>query len=129
MADHVAVIEGKNSGLQLSDNSYNNLRALVEKVFPGLGVLYTALAVLWGWGHVNEVVGTFAALTVFGGILLSLARKGYAPPVVLNDANYDGQVVSDVIDGQTALRLELKPEATENLLNKPNLLIKGVTTE
>ena len=74
MAEHAAT----NSGLVLSNGMYDVLRQLVEKVFPGLGVLYAALAALWHWSYSFEVGGTFAALTVFGGILLSLARKGYS---------------------------------------------------
>ncbi|WKW85748.1 hypothetical protein SEA_DJUNGELSKOG_30 [Arthrobacter phage Djungelskog] len=129
MADHVAVVEGQNSGLVLSDAAYDNLRRVVEKLLPAIGLLYAAFATAWGWGYVAQVSASLAALAVFGGVLLTFARKGYAPPVTIGKANYDGQVVSDVIDGQPALRIELNEDSTQNLLNKQNLLIKGVTTE
>lgn len=127
MGDHVAVIEGRNSGLVLSSRFYDILRAFVEKIFPGLAALYAALAVIWGWDYVVQVSGTFSALAVFGGILLTFARKGYVPPVQLKDPHYDGEVVADVIDGQGAVRVELKEDSMQNLLNKQNLLIKGIS--
>lgn len=129
MGNHTAVIEGTNSGLVLSDRSYNVLRGVVEKVLPGLGAFYALVAGFWGLGHIVEVVGTLAGLATFCGILLTLARAGYVPPTEIKNPQYDGEVVSDVIDGQTALRLELNDNATQNLLNKQSLLIKGVSSE
>ncbi len=129
MGNHVAVIEGQNSGLTLSDGAYDFLRQLVEKVFPAMGVFYAALALVWGWSYTVQVGGTFAALSVLGAILLTLARKGYTPPVLIGDAHYDGGVVADVIDGQGVVRIELNKDSTQNLLNKQNLLIKGLSTE
>jgi hypothetical protein len=126
MADHAA--QSTNSGLVLSDGAYDVLRQIVEKVFPGLGVLYTALATLWGFSHVTEIVGTLAALAVFGGILLSLARRGYEP--VPTDGTppggYDGQVVSDVNEaGDTVLRLQLNSSSAESILTKDQVVFKG----
>lgn len=129
MADHVAVIEGQNSGLVLSDATYDRLRLIVEKLLPAAGAFYALLAGFWHWPNPVEVVGSLAGLAVFLGVALSLARKGYAPPVRIGDAHYDGQVVNDIIAGQAALRIELNEDSTQNLLNKQNLLIKGVTTE
>jgi hypothetical protein len=78
MSDHAAT--PTNSGLvQLNDSWYDVLRAFVEKVFPGLGVLYAAFAAIWHWGYSLEVTGTLAALSIFGGVILSLSRKGYTP--------------------------------------------------
>jgi hypothetical protein len=129
MADHVAVVEGKNSGLVLSDATYDTLRQVVEKLLPAAGAFYALLAGFWGFPHPVEVVGSLAGLAVFLGVALSLARRGYVPPVELKDAHYDGEVIADVVDGQAALRLELNEAATQNLVNKPNLLIKGLTTD
>jgi hypothetical protein len=126
MADHAA--EATNSGLVLSDGAYNALRQIVEKVFPGLGVLYTALATLWGWSHVTEVVGTLAALAIFGGVLLSLARRGYSPASTSDTppGGYDGKVVSDVNEaGDTVLRLQLDSSSAESILTKRQVVFKG----
>lgn len=129
MGEHVAVIEGQNSGLVLSDATYDRLRLIVEKLLPAAGAFYALLAGFWNFPNPVEVVGTLAGLAVFLGVALTLARHGYAAPVVIGDAHYDGQVVNDIIAGQAALRIELNEDSTQNLLNKQNLLIKGVTTE
>lgn len=129
MGEHVAVVEGQNSGLVLSDATYDRLRLVVEKLLPAAGAFYALLAGFWNFPNPVEVVGTLAGLAVFLGVALTLARHGYAAPVVIGDAHYDGQVVNDIIAGQAALRIELNEDSTQNLLNKQNLLIKGVTTE
>lgn len=122
MAEHAAV----NSGfVQLNDKQYDALRRFVELVIPGLGALYAALAFVWGWGHVEAVAVTATAVATFGGVVLKFARSGYEPLVDVPPNGYDGQVVEDVIDGEPVLRVDLNREATENLLNKPQILIKG----
>ncbi len=127
MADHAAV----NSGLALSNGVYDVLRQIVEKVFPGLGVFYAALAVIWGWGYEVEVGGSFAALTVLGGILLTFARKGYAPAQTTSDYGgpFVGQVVEGITeDGAPTLKLQLDPTAANDILNAKYLVFKGLNS-
>lgn len=122
MAEHAAT----NSGLVLSNGMYDILRQLVEKVFPGLGILYAAFAALWHWGYSFEVGGSFAALAAFGGILLSLARKGYSVDPAEPPGGYDGAVVEGINDeGQPTLKLQLDASAAEDLLNKKQIVFKG----
>jgi hypothetical protein len=85
VSDHAAT----NTGLVLGDGVYDVLRQFVEKVLPGFGALYFALAPLWEWPNADKVVATCAALAVFVGILLTLARKGYVP----EGSGGDGDVV------------------------------------
>jgi hypothetical protein len=125
MGEHVAIVPSQNTGLVLSDGMYNVLRALTEKVFPGLGALYATIAAIWGWDYAVQVGGTFAALSVFGGILLTLARRGYVPSVV-TDGSFDGAVVEDIVDGESVVRVELNKQGASNILNKEQLLIKGL---
>lgn len=123
MAEHAAT----NSGVvQLSDAWYDLLRQFVEKVFPGLGLFYAALAALWHWGYTYEVGGTFAALSVLGGVILSMSRKGYEPEPGIPPGGYDGAVVEDVNElNEPILRLQLDTSAAENLLNKKQIVFKG----
>jgi len=115
-----------NSGkVQLSDEQYDVLRRFVELVIPGLGALYAAVALLWGWGYIAEVAGTATAVTVFGGVVLKFARQGYEPPKEIPEGGYDGKVVEDVINGEPVLRVALNENATENLFNKDRIVIKG----
>lgn len=122
MANHAS-----NSGpVQLSNGSYDVLRRIVEKVLPGIGVLYTAFAVLWHWGYTTEVVGSLAALAVFGGLLLSLARSGYQPTESATDA-YDGALVKDEASGTYRLQL-LDTTNAEDLINKKTITFKGLNS-
>lgn len=123
MAEHSAT----NSGVvQLSDAWYDLIRQLVEKVLPGLGVLYVALSTIWHWGYEVEVGGSISALAIFGGLLLSLSRKGYEPDTETPPGGYDGAVVEDINDaGEPVLKLQLDPSAAEDLLNKKKLVFKG----
>lgn len=122
MADHAE----RSSGINLSDSSYDVLRQFVEKVFPGLGVLYAALATLWGWGYILQVGGSLSAIAVFGGILLSMSRKNYVTDPSSPPGGYDGAVVQDINEaGEAVLRLELTSSATEEIMNKPQIVFKG----
>lgn len=120
MADHAAP-----SGINIGDGIYDVIRRLVEIVLPGLGVFYYTIAHIWKLGHADEVVATFGAIAVLGGVLLKFARKGYqsgeAPP-----GGYDGRVVEDINeDGQPVLRLQLDTSAIDDILNKKQIVIKG----
>lgn len=120
MADHAAP-----SGINIGDGLYDTLRRLVEIVLPGLGVFYYTIAHIWKLGHADEVVATFGAIAVLGGVLLKFARKGYqsgeAPP-----GGYDGAVVADINEaGESVLRLQLDTSAAEDILNKKQLVFKG----
>lgn len=120
MAEHAV----QNSGLQLSDSAYDTIRVGVEKVLPAAGVLYALLASFWGWGHVVEVTGSLAGIATFAGVVLTFARKGYS--VTPLPDKYDGQVVQGTNEaGDTVLRLQLNPDATADILNKPVINIKG----
>jgi hypothetical protein len=122
MADHV--VETNSGPVQLSNRVYDVIQALVELVLPALGVLYVAFATYWHWGYELEVGGSIAAVGVFLGVVIKAARKGYERSIV-PPGGYDGAVVEDVIEGQPVLRVQLEGDATENLMNKNMLVIKG----
>ena len=63
--------------LQFSDRVYDVLKWLVLIVLPALGVLYAALAGLWGWPYVKEVCGTLAAVETFLGALIGVSTASY----------------------------------------------------
>jgi hypothetical protein len=125
MAEHAAAT---NSGLVLNDAQYDVLRRFVELIFPGLGALYAALAILWGWDYSVQVVGSATALTVFGGVVLKFARQGYvpaSPTIEALNGGFDGAVVEDTVDGRTVLRVDLDDSAAADILNREQLVIKG----
>ena len=73
----------------LTDKQYELLRGLVQYVLPAVGTLYSALAILWGFGYAEQVVGTCAALATFGGVILGLSKSRYNK----SEEKYDGQLV------------------------------------
>jgi hypothetical protein len=66
------------TGLQLSNNTYNNFKFVVQIVLPSLGVLYATLSEIWGFPRVQEVVGTISALALFLGVILRISSANYA---------------------------------------------------
>lgn len=91
------------SGFTLSNRTYNVLKDNVELLLPSLGVLYAAFAQIWGLPFAEQVVGSLAALAVFFGVLLRIARRNYVVPtdgniVVEENANESGQVFASLAD-------------------------------
>lgn len=131
MAAHVA--ESTNSGLvQLSDAQYDFARQILEKVFPAFAAFYALVGGYLHWDNVIQVTGIVSGAAVFLGVVLTLARRGYTPEkqvVLPEDIPKDGKVVSDVINGEPVVRVELDREATNNLLNKDVIVIEGFNPE
>lgn len=63
--------------IQLNDKVYDVLKWVCLIALPALGVLYAALAGLWGWPYTKEVVGTIAAVETFLGALLGVSTAQY----------------------------------------------------
>ena len=60
-----------------SNKTYDVLKWLAQIFLPAAGTLYFALAQIWGWPYGNEVVGTFAAIDTFLGVVLGISKKAY----------------------------------------------------
>lgn len=84
-------MDDKKTVFMLSNRSYDILRAVVQYVLPGLGTLYFAIASIWGLMYAEQIVGTIAAITAFGGVVLGISRTTYKN----SDAPYDGNLVVD----------------------------------
>ncbi len=63
--------------IQLNNKVYDVLKWLCLIALPASGVLYAALAGLWGWPYTTEVVGTLAAIETFLGALLGVSTAQY----------------------------------------------------
>lgn len=109
-------------GFSLSNKVYDVLRFIVQIFLPAFGALYTALATLWVWGYIAQVVGTTSALAVFLGALLGLSRKnysqdaGYAGVLVFDETNINNDPLSlhldatslDALKGKTEVKLRVR---------------------
>ena len=61
----------------LSNKTYDALKWIAMYLLPALGTLYFALAGIWEFPYVEEVVGTITALDTFLGVLLGISTAQY----------------------------------------------------
>lgn len=104
----------------LTNAQYDLLKKIVQLGLPALGTLYAGLAELWNLPYGQQVVGTIALFTVFGGVLLGFSSRSFADSTY----KYDGEVVvgtsntgTPVYDFQTSAPLG-------DLANKKDLIFK-----
>ena len=91
----------------LSDGTYNFLKKLVMIVFPEAASLYFVSSHVWELPATEQVLGTFALMTTFLGILLTMASRVYNA----SDAKYDGQMLVSIgQNGSKTYLLELKDD-------------------
>lgn len=62
----------------LSNKTYDFLKWIVLVVLPGLGTLYSLLAVLWGFPYAEQIVGTITGVATFLGTILGISSAQYS---------------------------------------------------
>lgn len=111
-------METTNTKPILSNQTYNYLKYVVQIVLPAFGTLYFSLANIWGLPYGEEIVGTIAAVTLFGGVLLKLSDKQYKK----SEYRFDGALkVDETQDEQFSL--EFKQELPD-LANQDTVTLK-----
>lgn len=61
----------------MSNKAYDVLKYIAQIVLPASGTLYFALAGLWNFPYVEQVVGTISAVDTFLGVLLGISSNNY----------------------------------------------------
>lgn len=61
----------------ISNKVYDALKAIALYYLPALGVLYFALAGIWGFPYGEEIVGTITAIDTFLGVFVKVASSKY----------------------------------------------------
>lgn len=61
----------------MSNKVYDILKWIAQLGLPALGVLYFALAGIWGFPFGEEVVGTITAVDTFLGAILGISTVNY----------------------------------------------------
>lgn len=56
---------------------YDRIKFVVQYVMPAAATLYAGLAVLWGFPHGTQVVGTISLVTVFLAAILGISTATY----------------------------------------------------
>ena len=63
--------------MQLNDKVYETLKWIALIALPALGMLYSALAGIWGLPYGEQIVGTIAAVGTCIGTLLGISTAQY----------------------------------------------------
>ena len=63
--------------MKMSNKVYDLLMWLSQVVLPALGVLYAALAGIWGLPGAVQVSGTILAFDTFLGVVLKASQSKY----------------------------------------------------
>lgn len=63
--------------MKLNDDLYQILKWLCLIFLPALGVLYFALAEIWGLPYGQEALGTISAIATFLGTLIGISTHNY----------------------------------------------------
>ncbi len=63
--------------MKLNNKQYDVLKWIAQILLPSLGVLYFALAGIWGFPFGEQVVGTITVIDTFLGALLGINSAKY----------------------------------------------------
>lgn len=116
---------GKNTPM-LSDGAYGVLKKSATIVFPAASALYIALAQIWNFDHVDQVVGTLTAINTFFGVIIQISKKSY----YASNAPYVGEIkVQNVGEKKVfSLVVDGDPEELENM-DSANFKVSSETGE
>lgn len=107
-------------GFKLSSEVYDFLKRLVQVGLPAVSTLYFTLGQIWGFPVIEEVVGTFAAIAVFLGVIIGISKHNYETS---GDA-YDGKLlIRQDSEHGLALNLDLRGSG-DAILEKDHIVLR-----
>lgn len=63
--------------MRISNETYDFLRAIADLILPALGVLYLALAELWGFPYGDKINNTIICVVAFLDVVLKVFKRKY----------------------------------------------------
>lgn len=63
--------------MNMSNKTYNILKAIAQYILPAAGTLYFAIAGIWGLPCANQIVGTITAVDTFLGVIIGISTSQY----------------------------------------------------
>lgn len=117
--------ETKPNGFVLGETLYLRLKFVVQVLLPALATLYFTLGPAWNLPHVEQVIGTIAAIATFLGVTLGISTRSYNA----SDAKYDGNL--DILEndnGGKIYSLELNGPV-EEIDGKDQVIFKVGTSD
>ena len=124
---HENLSDNTSKGNLLSNEVYDVLKFLAQVLLPAAGTAYSAIAALWGWGAVTQVVGTIVAVDTLLGVVLAYLTTKYNK----SDAPYDGtvHVVTDPESGLKQATMVLKDyDNPADVVNQDSVTFKVSNT-
>jgi hypothetical protein len=103
---HAAVPDNAPKDPALSNKLYDFLRFIAQILLPAAGTAYAAIAALWGWGAVTQVVGTIVAIDTLLGVVVSYLKAKYDG----SDAAFDGVIQAVHEDGVKTYNMVLNSD-------------------
>ena len=61
----------------MSDKTYDTLKWISQILVPAISALYFGLAQIWGFPYGEEIVGTFAVVDTFLGVIIGISSANY----------------------------------------------------
>lgn len=61
----------------MTNKTYDVLKYIAQIVLPAMATLYYTLAGIWGLPYSEQIVGTFAAIDTFLGVVLKISSNKY----------------------------------------------------
>ncbi len=105
--------------MAFSNKAYSFLKAVALVWLPAAGTLYFALAGIWGFPDVTQIIGSITAVDTALGGLLHISSKTYVPPT-------DGNLVVDKSDpAKDTYSLEVNTDL-EEVQKAGKLLLKVI---
>lgn len=105
----------------MSNRLYDFLRDVAQIYLPALGVLYAALAKIWGFPAAEEISGTVLAVDAALGALLKMSSAEYTR----TGLRYDGEfMLVDHGNGSAFKLTNIDPAA---LVSEPELVLRRVS--
>jgi len=112
----------------LRNKTYDKLKHVTQVVLPAVGSLYFGLSAIWGLPAGEEVVGTLALLTTFGGVTLLVSTKNYNPDIPESNPNFAGDFIVDTTpEGKKVVQLALARDPRD-IVDNEALVFRAVDT-
>ena len=75
---------------QMSDKLYDFLRDIADLILPAFGVLYLALAELWGFPYGDKVNNTIICVVAFLDVVLKVLKNRYNKKLIEEEGEDNG---------------------------------------
>ena len=69
----------------MSDKLYDFLRDIADSILPAFGVLYLALAELWGFPYGDKVNNTIICVVAFLDVVLKVLKNRYNKKLMMDE--------------------------------------------